>query len=105
MQHNRSKNPIKIWSILKKKSWSINKTGQVILNGKQAIIGGKADYRFDHFLVEGKGLPKRQNFKVFLLNKHYWFISICHDNHRRKKVLNLIPSNSRQGIHPVGRLD
>tara|TARA_Y100001968_G_scaffold270333_1_gene261474 strand:- start:222 stop:935 length:714 start_codon:yes stop_codon:yes gene_type:complete len=79
--------------------------GRVMLNGRQAIIGEKADPQSDHILVDGKDLPKKLNNKVFLLNKPHGVISTCQDNHGRKTILSLIPSNLCRGIHPVGRLD
>ncbi len=81
------------------------KQGRVTLNGRQAIIGEKADPFSDHILVDGKDLPKKSNPKVYLLNKPQGVISSCKDNHGRKTILGLIPSNLRRGIHPVGRLD
>ena len=79
--------------------------GRVTLNGRQAIIGEKADPFSDHILVDGKDLPKKLNHKVFLLNKPLGVISSCHDNHGRKTILSLIPPDLRRGMHPVGRLD
>ena len=79
--------------------------GKVTLNGRQAIAGEKADPFTDQILVEGKDLPKKVTHRVFLLNKPLGVISTCNDDHGRKTILNLIPSNLRQGIHPVGRLD
>ena len=79
--------------------------GSVTLNGRQAIIGEKADPSTDNILVDGKDLPKQLNHKVFLLNKPHGVISSCKDNHGRKTILSFIPSNLRRGIHPVGRLD
>ena len=81
------------------------KQGRVTLNGRQAIIGEKANPYSDHILVDGKHLPKKPNHKVLLLNKPRGFISTCNDNHGRKTILSLIPSNFRRGIYPVGRLD
>jgi len=81
------------------------KQGRVTLNGRQAILGEKANPKSDHILVDGKNLPKKLNHKVFLLNKPYGVISSCHDNHGRKTILSLIPSHLRHGMHPVGRLD
>ena len=75
------------------------------MNGKQAILGEKADPNSDYILVDGRDLPKKLNHKVFLLNKPYGIISSCQDNHGRKTILSLIPSHLRLGIHPVGRLD
>tara|TARA_B100000579_G_scaffold18572_1_gene13070 strand:- start:2562 stop:3275 length:714 start_codon:yes stop_codon:yes gene_type:complete len=89
----------------RRKADSLIKQGRVTLNGRKAIIGEKADPRFDHILVDGKDLPKKLIHKVFLLNKPYGVISSCQDNYGRKTILSLIPSNLRQGMHPVGRLD
>ena len=79
--------------------------GRVKLNGRQAIIGEKADPISDHILVDGKELPKKLSHKVFLLNKPYGVISSCQDNHGRRTILSFIPSHLRRGMHPVGRLD
>jgi len=79
--------------------------GKVSLNGRRAILGDKADPISDHILVDGRGLPKKLNHKVFLLNKPYGVISSRQDNHRRKTILTLIPSHLRLGMHPEGRLD
>jgi len=81
------------------------KQGRVTLNGRQAILGEKADPISDNILVDGRNLPKKQNHKVFLLNKPYGVISSCKDNYGRKTILSLIPSNLRLGMHPIGRLD
>ena len=81
------------------------KQGRVLLNGRQAILGDKADPNSDHILVDGRELPKRLNNKVFLLNKPFGVISSCQDNHGRKTILSFLPSPLRCGIHPVGRLD
>ena len=89
----------------RRKADSIIKQGRVSLNGRQAIIGEKADPSSDHILVDGKGLPKKTTHKVLLLNKPYGVISTCHDDHGRKTILSLIPYNLRRGIYPVGRLD
>ena len=89
----------------RRKADSLIKQGRVTLNGRQANIGEKADPYYDHILVDGKNLPQKLNHKVFLLNKPLGVISSCLDNHGRKTILSLIPSNLRPGIHPVGRLD
>ena len=89
----------------RRKADSLITLGRVTLNGRQAVIGEKADPYSDHILVDGKELPKKLNHKVFLLNKPYGVISTCQDDHGRKTILSLIPSNLRRGIHPIGRLD
>ena len=45
------------------------KQGRVKLNGRQAILGEKADPNSDHILDVGKDLQMKLNHKVFLLNK------------------------------------
>ena len=89
----------------RRKADLIIKQGRVKLNGRQAVLGEKADPLSDHILVDGRDLPKKLNYKVFLLNKPSGVISSCQDNHGRKTILNFIPSHLRRGIHPVGRLD
>ena len=79
--------------------------GRVLLNGRKATLGEKADPKSDHILVDGKDLPKKLIHRVFLLNKPYGVISSCQDNHGRKTILSLIPLQLRHGLHPVGRLD
>ena len=91
--------------ISRRKADLLIKQGRVTLNGRQAYIGEKADPSSDHILVDGKDLPKKLNHKVFLLNKPLGVISTCQDNHGRKTILNLIPTNLHRGIHPIGRLD
>jgi len=89
----------------RRKAEVLRKQARVILKGKGAILGEKADPLSDHILVEGRDLPKKLNHKVFLLNKPYGVISSCQDNHGRKIILSLIPSHLRLGMHPMGRLD
>tara|TARA_Y100001968_G_scaffold185962_1_gene170307 strand:+ start:3432 stop:4145 length:714 start_codon:yes stop_codon:yes gene_type:complete len=89
----------------RRKAELLIKQGRVTLNGRQAIIGAKADPNLDEILIDGKTLPKGLNHKVFLLNKPHGIISTCKDNNGRKTILSLIPSYLRLGMHPVGRLD
>tara|TARA_B100001250_G_C19766142_1_gene774853 strand:+ start:271 stop:984 length:714 start_codon:yes stop_codon:yes gene_type:complete len=89
----------------RRKADLIIKEGRVTLNGRLAVLGEKADPYSDRILVDGKDLPKKLNHKVLLLNKPHGIISSCKDNHGRKTILSLIPTDLRRGIHPVGRLD
>ena len=45
------------------------KQSSVKLKGSQPILEENADLNFDHILVNGKDLPKKLNYEVFLLNK------------------------------------
>ena len=55
--------------------------------------------------MDGSPLAKNTTERVLLLNKPPGVISSCHDPQGRKTVLDLIPPDLRQGLHPVGRLD
>ena len=78
----------------RRKADLVIKQGRVTLNGRQAVLGEKADPISDQILVDGKHLPKKLNHKVFLLNKPYGVISSCEDNHGRKTILSFIPSHT-----------
>ena len=80
----------------RRKADLIIKQGRVSINGRQAIIGEKADASSDQILVDGKDLPKKLNHKVLLLNKPHGVISSCKDNHGRKTILSFIPSDLRR---------
>ena len=89
----------------RRKAELLIKKRRVKLNGRQAILGEKANPSSENILVNGRDLPEKLNHKVFLLNKPYGVIFSCKDNHGRKTILCFIPSNLHCGIHPVGRLD
>ena len=91
--------------ISRRKADLLIRQGRVTLNGRQAVIGEKANPYSDLILVDGRDLPKKPTHKVFLLNKPYGVISSCQDKHGRKTILSLIPPHLRPGMHPVGRLD
>ena len=75
------------------------------LNGKRAILEEKADPMCEHILLDGKDLPKRLKNIMLLLNKPNGVISSYQDNHGRKAIISLIPSQLHLGMHPEGRLD
>ena len=79
--------------------------GRVEVNGRTAAIGDQADPEIDQVCVDGSPLAKKTTERVLLLNKPPGVISSCHDPQGRETVLDLIPPDLRQGLHPVGRLD
>tara|TARA_Y100001968_G_scaffold331308_1_gene385586 strand:+ start:557 stop:1267 length:711 start_codon:yes stop_codon:yes gene_type:complete len=79
--------------------------GRIKINGRTALIGDKADPNLDKVSVDGKFVSNNTQTKVILLNKPAGFITSCNDPFGRKTVLNLIPTNLTQGLHPIGRLD
>ena len=79
--------------------------GRVDVNGTIAALGDQADPETDLICVDGTPLAKQTPERVLLLNKPPGVISSCHDPQGRETVLDLIPAELRQGLHPVGRLD
>ena len=79
--------------------------GRVDVNGTIATLGDQADPETDLICVDGTPLAKVTPERVLLLNKPPNVISSCQDPQGRKTVLDLIPAELRQGLHPVGRLD
>ena len=79
--------------------------GRVEVNGRTAGLGDQADPEIDQVCVDGSPLAKNNTERVLLLNKPPGVISSCHDPQGRETVLDLIPPDLRQGLHPVGRLD
>jgi len=79
--------------------------GRVDVNGTIAALGDQADPETDLICVDGTPLAKVSAERVLLLNKPPGVISSCHDPQGRETVLDLIPAELRQGLHPVGRLD
>ena len=79
--------------------------GRVEVNGRTAGLGDQADPEIDQVCVDGSPLAKKTTERVLLLNKPPGVISSCHDPQGRETVLDLIPPDLRQGLHPVGRLD
>ena len=79
--------------------------GRVEVNGKRAGLGDQADPDTDLICVDGTPVSRVTEERVLLLNKPPGVISSCHDPQGRRTVLDLIPSDLRRGLHPVGRLD
>lgn len=81
------------------------RAGRVSVDGNQAKLGDQADPDRNVICVDGRELPRRGNGRVLLVNKPVGVISTCHDPQGRPTVLDLLPRQERQGLHPVGRLD
>lgn len=75
--------------------------GLVLVNGKKAQIGDKADFS-DDIIVEGKVINKEEKV-YYLLNKPRGVVSTVSDEKNRKTIVSLIDTDKR--IYPVGRLD
>ncbi|MEB3266067.1 MAG: pseudouridine synthase [Cyanobacteriota bacterium] len=81
--------------------------GRVLLNGRVAQLGDRADPAVDQISCNGRLLLGRPASRTLLLHKPMGVLCSCHDPHGRPTVLDLLPRPCRQGqgLHPVGRLD
>ncbi|UCC51256.1 MAG: rRNA pseudouridine synthase [Anaerolineaceae bacterium] len=80
--------------------------GRVLLNGRLARLGDKADLQVDQIKVDGKLLTlEREPFTYIMLNKPRGVISSLDDElqQARTTVRDLIPEPGH--LYPVGRLD
>ena len=78
---------------------------RVRVNGKEAKLGEKADPDSDKIFIDDYRLQNTLEEKVILLNKPVGVISTCDDPQGRLTVLDLLPTEERRGLHPIGRLD
>ena len=79
--------------------------GRVNVDGQVASLGDQADPDSQVIQVDGRLLCPRREPTVLLINKPAGVISTCRDPRGRSTVLDLLPRQLRQGLHPVGRLD
>jgi 23S rRNA pseudouridine2605 synthase len=80
--------------------------GRVLVNGKAAHLGDRADPARDSIRVDGKRVSPRAGPKSYiLLNKPKGYVTTVSDPQRRDTVLDLLPGGLRRGVKPVGRLD
>ena len=79
--------------------------GRVTVDQQQAGLGDQADPEHQLICVDGQPLPTRLHRRVLLINKPVGVISSCRDPQGRPTVLDLVPSEQRRGLYPVGRLD
>jgi len=82
--------------------------GRVLVNGKKAALGQKADPEIDAIRIDGKALrasETRGPRRYVLLHKPKGYVSTTNDPQGRATVLDLLPAGLRRGLKPVGRLD
>lgn len=77
--------------------------GRVSVNGKQAILGQKADLTVDTVTIDGKALARREALAYIALYKPRNVLSAAEGPDDRKTVRDLIPAPGH--LYPVGRLD
>ena len=79
-------------------------SGRVTVNGKEALLGMKADADRDEILVDGDPLARREERVYIMLNKPRGCLCTRRDEKGRKTVLDYL-GGCRARDWPVGRLD
>ncbi|GAB4524305.1 MAG: hypothetical protein Fur0018_07780 [Anaerolineales bacterium] len=78
--------------------------GRVLVNGKPAVPGQKADPQHDRISVDGREIDIQDTEKVYIaLYKPRRVISTTSDTDDRRTVRDLVPLPGH--LYPVGRLD
>ena len=78
--------------------------GLVTVNGVIAGLGDTADPEQDVILVEGKKLPRMQEYVYILLNKPRGYVTTLSDEKGRPNAAQLVADCGGR-VYPVGRLD
>lgn len=89
----------------RRKCEEIIAAGRVSVNGKVIDIQGYQVKAGDKVEVDGRRVRPVQRQTYLLLNKPRGVVSTVKDNKGRKTVLDLVKSDVRKRIYPVGRLD
>ena len=79
--------------------------GRVLVNGRTATLGERADPKRDEIVVDGKKLSGDTGEKIYiLLNKPRGYVTTLRDERGRRTVAELV-SDCGARLYPVGRLD
>lgn len=77
--------------------------GRVMVNGRVASLGDRADEELDLILVDGRPLPRHGARTYIMLNKPRGYVTTMSDEKGRRDVTELVRGLER--VYPVGRLD
>ncbi len=79
--------------------------GRVLVNGRVAQLGDRADDAVDAVEVDGRPLKSRPPERVYvMLHKPRGFVTTLHDERGRRTVADLL-AGCPERVYPVGRLD
>ncbi len=78
-------------------------TGRVVVNGKSAELGQKADPSRDTILLDGRKLPAARELRYLAYNKPRFVLCDRVEGDTRRTVFELVPDSADLAI--VGRLD
>lgn len=78
--------------------------GRVSVNGIPASLGDCADPELDEILLDGKPLPRQQEYVYIMLNKPRGYVTTLSDEKGRPNAASLVADCGGR-VYPVGRLD
>lgn len=78
--------------------------GRILVNGKVAALGCRADPEKDEILVDGRPLSPKENHIYLVLNKPRGYVTTLSDERGRPTVADLVRDCGIR-VYPVGRLD
>ena len=88
----------------RRKAEEMISAGLVTVNGLAASLGDTADADVDEILVEGKPLPKQNEYVYILLHKPRGYVTTLSDEKGRPNAAQLVAECGVR-VYPVGRLD
>ena len=88
----------------RRKAEEMIQTGLVTVNGNVAALGDGADPDVDEICVDGKPLPKQNDYVYILLNKPRGYVTTLSDEKGRPNAAQLV-ADCGVRVYPVGRLD
>lgn len=88
----------------RRKAEEMIQNGMVTVNGRTAVIGDTADPETDEILMNGKPLPKQEQYIYLLLNKPRGYVTTLSDEKGRPNAAQLVADCGTR-VYPVGRLD
>ena len=74
----------------RRKAEEMIQAGQVSVNGIPAKLGDTADPETDEILVDGKTLPKQEQYIYILLNKPRGYVTTLSDEKGRPNAAQLV---------------
>ena len=88
----------------RRKAEEMIQKGLVTVNGQTAMLGDTADPETDEILVDGKALPRQEQYIYILLNKPRGYVTTLSDEKGRPNAAQLVADCGIR-VYPVGRLD
>ncbi len=88
----------------RRKAEEMIQNGLVTVNGVTAALGDTADPDTDEIRIDGRPLPKQEQYIYLILNKPRGYVTTLSDEKGRPNAAQLVADCGAR-VYPVGRLD